>query len=149
PFVSAENALQAARLAAIEAWGNRERSTELSGINSSWISRNTLDPYLHEAVFHFLRAQNLKSSQFAIEAVVAFDCTLQSIASFIRARCGLATLPTREQICNQLGLPAKSAELAEYVQFVRNNFGAHAGGWRWWDQHELFDDISLDDSAAA
>jgi hypothetical protein len=44
------------------------------------------------------------------------------------------------EICSALGLRAQSAKLANCVYFLRNNFGAHAGGWRWWDQDELFDD---------
>jgi hypothetical protein len=149
PMVSAEQALDAARLSAHETWGLSELSPDVAvGQNSPWVHRNTLDPYLHQAVFHFLRAQNLRSRDFAIEAVVAFDCMMQSIAAFLRARCNLVSELTRGQICGHLQLPAESAELAEYIYFIRNNFGAHPGGWRWWDLSEIFDDISLDDIAA-
>lgn len=147
PMISAKQSLETARLEALKEWGNGEPLSEVVPVNSPWLGRNTLDPLLHQAVFHFLRAQNLKSENFATEAVVGFDCVIQSIAAFIYARRGLSTEPTWGQVCEQLQLSAKSAELAEYIYFIRNNFGAHTGGWRWWDQNELFDDIKLDDIA--
>jgi hypothetical protein len=38
-----------------------------------------------------------------------------------------------------------SAELAEHVYFLRNQFVAHAGGWRWWDAVEYFEGDLLKD----
>jgi hypothetical protein len=143
PMTSAGHVLDTASLGAFKEWGDYNRSHEITPVISSWVSRNTLDPYLHQAVFHFLRAQNLKSADFETEAVVAFDCVMQSISGFVRSRCDLSIEPTRGQVCERLGLPAASAELAEYAYFIRNNFGAHAGGWRWWDQSELLSDEDL------
>jgi hypothetical protein len=143
PMISTEHALDAARLSALKAWGSDNHSYNGAPIIDAWIGRNMLDPFLHQAVFHFLRAQNLQSKEFAMEAVVAFDCMVQSITAFLQARCHLATDPTRGEACERLGLPPESAELAEYTYFLRNNFGAHAGGWRWWDQYEFLDDDDL------
>jgi hypothetical protein len=139
-MISADHVLDAARREALKEWGENNSSSVITPETSPWITRNTLDPYLHQAVFHFLRAQNLNSSDFETEAVVAFDCVMQSISAFIRSRCDLSTEPTRGEVCERLGLSAESAELAEYAYFIRNNFGAHAGGWRWWDQSELLND---------
>jgi hypothetical protein len=96
-------------------------------------------------VFHFLRAQNLRSESFDLEAVVAFDCVVQTVAAFIQSRSGLAVQPARSEICARLGLNMEFVELAEYMYFLRNNFGAHAGGWRWWDQAEMLEDDTLAD----
>jgi hypothetical protein len=41
-----------------------------------------------------------------------------------------------------LGLDQQAAEGAEQGYFLRNNFGAHAGGWRWWDQVELTEELA-------
>lgn len=143
-MISAKQSLDAARRNAVKLWGNGELSSEVVPTSSPWLGRNTLDPYLHQAVFHLLRALKLKSENFATEAVVAFDCVIQSTEAFIRSRCGLSTELSRRQVCEQLQLLDNSADLAEYIYFIRNNFGAHAGGWRWWDQDELFDDINDD-----
>jgi len=144
PMSSAKQSLESARLEALKTWCDGEPLFEVVPLKSPWLDRNTLDPFLHQAVFHFLRAQNLRSENFTTEAVVGFDCAIQSIASFIHARCGLSSEPTRGDVCEKLRLPAESVEVAEYTYFIRNNFGAHAGGWRWWDQNELFEDITID-----
>jgi len=147
PMRAPEEVLGTARADALKEWGDIASSSRTVETNSLWVGRNTLDPYLHQAVFHFLRGQSLKIQDFETEAVVAFDCVLQSVSAFIRARRGLSADLSRGNVCEQLGLPARSAEVVEYMYFIRNNFGAHAGGWRWWDQNELFDDIKLDEIA--
>ena len=136
PLVSAGHALLTAKTNALAHWGSTRPLSFGSLTLSPWINRNTLDPYIHQAVFHFLRARKLVASEFALEAIVAFDCTIQSIASFLRARCGLPSEPSRSDVCMHLNLDNDSADLAEYIYFIRNNFGAHAGGWRWWNQDE-------------
>jgi hypothetical protein len=147
PMTPVRNMLDSAKQRALEAWGDDGHSSEGASTVSNWISKNLLDPFLHQAVFHFLRGQKLKAQEFNIEAVVAFDCVMQSIAGFIRARRHLGTELTRGQVCEQLCLPSKSAELADYAYFLRNNFGAHAGGWRWWDQAEVLDEEDLSEIA--
>lgn len=37
-----------------------------------------------------------------------------------------------------------SIATAEHIYFVRKHFGAHAGGWRWWDAGDEFDDEFLE-----
>jgi hypothetical protein len=144
PLISVDHALDTARQKALESWGDVSAPSVDAPTFSAWNSRNTLDPFIHQAIFHYLRAQQLTEQRFVMEAVVAFDCVLQSIATFLRARRHLETKLTRRQVCEQLGLSSTSIELADYVYFLRNNFGAHAAGWRWWDQSELLgeDDIS-------
>ncbi|SRR6266849_2853708 len=68
---------------------------------------------------------------------------MQSLARLFRVGRNLPNELTRGELCEQLNLPSESAELADYVYFLRNNFGAHAGGWRWWDLGELLEEDVL------
>jgi hypothetical protein len=145
PFSNNIAVLEVARQESLEQWG--KPNDEVRAISSPWLTRNILDPYIHQAVFHYLRAQNLLAKDFATEAIVAFDCAIQSIGTFLRRRQKLPRALSRSEICDRFGLSAESAATAEHAYFVRNNFGAHAGGWRWWDQHELFEDGQLDETA--
>ncbi len=137
PMTTRKRALETAKEFAFREWGQPGRLATEPAATSKWIRRNTLDPSIHEAVFHYLRAQNLLAHGFDLEALVAFDCVLQSVESFLRTRGYLSDGPPRPQICKQLRLTTKYADLAEWAYFLRNNFGAHAGGWRWWDHAEI------------
>jgi hypothetical protein len=114
---------------------------------SAWLHRNTFDPFLHQAVFYCLRGHDLRQHDFEIEAVVAFDCALQSVAQLLCVRGRLTGGPSRREVCNALGLPTEAGDLAEYCYFLRNNFGAHAGGWCWWDTGEMIDNEQMDEVA--
>jgi hypothetical protein len=127
PWISANDAFDLAETNAIKQLGACNGIDTVAS-SSGWSQRNTLDPFLHQAVFHFLRGQNLKSSEFAMESVVAFDCAMQSIIGFVRARFYLPSEPTRPDALQRLGLPVDLSRSAEYLYFLRNNFGAHAGG---------------------
>lgn len=106
-----------------------------------WASANTLDPDIHQAVFHFIRAQGLLAHDFELEAVVALDCALQSIATMLVRAGRLTNKATRAELCYTLGLGRPSAAAASEGAFVRNVVGAHAGGWRWWDSGEITDEL--------
>ena len=137
--------LDAANEAVLNKWPSESDPTKLTLCTSDWLYRNILDPVLHQCVFHYLRAQDLRSKGFDIEAVVAFDCAIQPISKFLALRLGLAEHPSRRAVCQNLGLSDDSGQLAEYIYFLRNDFGAHSGGWRWWDVGELLeqDDMEL------
>jgi hypothetical protein len=59
-------------------WGVAENPTQ---IRSIWSQVNTLDPHIHQSIFHFTRGQSLLAGAFEMEAVVAFDCVMQSLKS--------------------------------------------------------------------
>jgi hypothetical protein len=147
PMISVDRVLNISKQRALENWGDVGFLSIDAPTASAWISRNTLDPFIQQAIFHYLRGQDLTQHGFEIEAVVAFDCVLQSIGTFLRAHRHLAAELTRRQVCERLQISSESAELANYVYFLRNNFGAHAGGWRWWDQGELLDEENISDIA--
>lgn len=136
--------LDVASKAVLDQWSSSDDVTKIPSCNSEWIHRNTLDPTIHQSIFHYLRAQDLRSNGFDIEAVVAFDCVLQSISRLLTSRLGLEEQPTRRRICEILELSEDFGRLAEYMYFLRNDFGAHSGGWRWWDVGELLGEHDLD-----
>lgn len=136
---SATATLNAAQVEAQSRWG--AVATPIAK-NSTWKTANTFDPCIHQAIFHFLRGHDLLASKFELEAVVAFDCALQSLKGLL-IRAGLATsATTRGQLCQLLGVGPRTAAVADSGYFLRNNFGAHAGGWRWWDHDELTKEIA-------
>ena len=107
---------------------------------SPWTHRNTLDPAIHQAIFHFLRGQSLLRADFELEALVAFDCVLQSLQAMDWSWAAGNPRRSRKDLCLALGFRDLSAELANHVYFLRNQFVAHAGGWRWWDAVEYLQD---------
>lgn len=145
--ISIDASFDVAMSAALEVWGRNNNFSEIPKSVSTWAQSNMLDPFLHEAAFHFLRAQNLLSNDFLLETIVAFDCVRQSIIALIKTREKLATEPNSKEVCQRLQLSGKHAETLEYLSFIRNNFGAHPGGWRWWDHYELIDDDDISEIA--
>ncbi len=103
---------------------------------SKWTERNTLDPSIQQGVSHFLRAQSLLKANFEIEALVAMDCVIQSVQNMDWSWASGSPKRNRRDLCKALGFGLPSQELSEEVYFIRNQFGAHAGGWRWWDTGE-------------
>ncbi|ULO24729.1 hypothetical protein [Methylocystis sp. SB2] len=135
PAPSRDEALSRALESAKAAWG--PATEKIRVMKSDWLARNTLDPFIHQAIFHFLRAEDLRRKEYYIEATVAFDCVVELLGSFLVRRKGLDHSKSRHWVCQELGLSSDQSELANYVCFIRNEHGAHAGGWRWWDQSEL------------
>jgi len=119
-------------------WG--PRLDQPSNYRSRWVGRNTLDPSVHQGASHFLRAQSLIEANFEIEALVAMDCVTQSIQNMDWSWANGNPRRNRRDLCKALGFGATSQDLSEQVYFLRNQFGAHAGGWRWWDSGEYLDD---------
>jgi hypothetical protein len=117
-------------------WGEVELSPRS---RSRWTRRNTVDPAIHQAIFHFLRGQTLIASGFEIEALVAFDCVLQSLQAIEWNSPVGNPKHSRSDLVATLGLHSNDGELAKHIYFLRNQFAAHAGGWRWWDVGEYAD----------
>jgi hypothetical protein len=139
PSPSLSRMLGIAEAQAHAQWGGAK---EAKATRSTWVLRNTLDPFIHQAIFHFLRGQNLLAHGFEMEAVVAFDCVLQSVKALLIRGMIATSATSRGEIWRMLGLSRQSAAFADKGYFLRNNFGAHAGGWRWWDQDELTEDVT-------
>lgn len=142
---SDRKALLSAKERALEEWGPGDPCLKAS--RSKWRWRNTLEPAIHQAIFHFLRGQNLAKAEFELEAVAAFDCVLQSVQAMDWAWAPGEPRRSRTDLCRALGFGSRAAELAEHMYFLRNQFAAHAGGWRWWDYVEYFEDGLLDSAS--
>jgi len=110
-------------------------------ICSVWSTANTLDPDIHQAVFHFIRAQSLLAHDFELEATVGLDCALQAVATMLVRGGRLTNKATRAELCLALGLGQSAAGAAMEGSFVGNVVGAHAGGWRWWDSGEVTESL--------
>ncbi len=134
-------ALRSAVEESVTSWGEIEKAPRS---RSKWIRRNTLEPMIHQGVFHFLRGQTLMSSGFEIEALVAFDCVMQSLQMMPWTTPVGDPRRNRSDLVATLRLAASNRELAEDVYFLRNQFAAHAGGWRWWDVGEYVDEDFLE-----
>lgn len=116
-----------------QSWGNQNLDKQS---RSKWVYRNTLDPAIHQAIFYFLRGQSLIKSGFYLEATVAFDCVLQSLQVIEWGNSVGDPRRIRSDLVKTLKLGEEDAALSSYTYFLRNEFGAHAGGWRWWDSGE-------------
>lgn len=141
PSVTPKAALDAAIKENERSWG-AVRPVPLRS-TSAWSRRNTLDPAIHQSIFHFLRGQSLIQAGFELEAVTAFDCAIQSLQTMGWSTASGNPLHSRTDLCAAMGFKAPTATLAEHIYFLRNNFVAHAGGWRWWDAGEYLDDAFL------
>lgn len=117
-----------------EQWGEPAETPVL--YRSSWVRRNTLDPAIHQGIFHFLRAQSLIAADFEMEALVAYDCVLQSLQGLDWSWAPGNPMRSRTALCQAMGFGERAVALAEHIYFLRNQFVAHAGGWRWWDMGE-------------
>ena len=131
--------LKKAEVGAIEDW-NITWKKDADTYRSKWIHRNTFEPAIHQGIFHFLRAQSLAASEFELEALGAFDCVLHSIQSMSWSTHLGNPHRSRRDLCKVLGFGKASQDLSEHIYFLRNQFKAHAGGWRWWDYGEHFGD---------
>lgn len=139
PRASARRMLEEAEMEAKRMWGADPRERR---VRSTWARANTLDPDLHQAIFHFVRAHRLWRAGFELEAIVAFDCVLQAVKTLLMAGGLLeSNRASRTDVCTSLGLGSKAGWIAEEGNFLRNKVGAHAGGWRWWDSGELTEDL--------
>jgi len=64
------------------------------------------------------------------------DCVIQSLQNLDWTWAGGNPRRSRRDLCKALGFGVATQDLSEEVYFLRNQFGAHAGGWRWWDSSE-------------
>jgi hypothetical protein len=60
PVPPAEKAFDAAKRTAIKEWGCDNQAVQSTPTVTAWAVRNTLDPFIHQAVFHFLRGSELE-----------------------------------------------------------------------------------------
>ena len=118
-------------------WGTCSKKSNI--YRSQWSNRNTLDPSIHQGIFHFLRGQSLLKADFELEALAAMDCVFQSLQYMDWSWANGNPKRNRRDLCKALGFGLASQDISEDVYFLRNQFAVHAGGWRWWDNGEYFE----------
>jgi hypothetical protein len=82
----------------------------------------------------------LAAADFELEALVAYDCVLQAIQQSDWSWAAGDPKRERRDLVRALDLGERPAALAKEIYFLRNQFVAHAGGWRWWDAGEHLED---------
>jgi hypothetical protein len=109
---------------------------------AAWMARlNTLDPYIHRAVFQYWRASCLFKLNFIEEAITALD-GLASVAGAAMVHWGVSPQQTRRQLAASLGLPKQDENALERLYQLRCLFGAHPAASKWWDFAEMYGDES-------
>lgn len=147
PFVSSAEALDTAQEEFVADTATDRSAGSGTIPKSTWLQHNTLDPFIHQGVFHFLRAQDLRTHGFDLEACVALGCVIESAKDLVKTRNKKPTTPSLEKVCSDLELAREHEENLRHVSFVRNNIGAHAGGWRWWDAHEVLEEEVMEQAS--
>jgi hypothetical protein len=106
----------------------------------TWIDNaNTLDPFVHRAVFQFWRATALREQQFWEESVTALDRTVSVVAQFLKQRIGIKG-DVRSQLAGTLGMSRADQGIFDQLYQLRCDFGAHPSNFKWWDFAELYDE---------
>jgi hypothetical protein len=136
PNGTMRTALATACTEAAKEWG----AVTAMASRSPWLRRNTLDPAIHQGIFHFLRGQRLAAAEFEVEALVAFDCVIAALQTMSWPSASKKGAATRAELFAELGLGPRSIADAQQINFMRNHFGAHPGGWRWWDSGDEYDE---------
>jgi len=101
-----------------------------------WGNSNFIDPSLHQAAFQYMRGVELRKATFDLESVTAFECVLSAAKEFLLKAGLIEGNADRATCARELLLNEDMQDAASLNQFLRNNFSAHSGGWRWWDFYE-------------
>lgn len=105
-----------------------------------WIRAiNALDPFVHRAMFQYVRALRLRQRHFEEDCVVALDGAANAACQLVRDRLQLRA-GTRENAYVALGLSKADIRVLEDLYVLRSTFGAHPGMTKWWDFAELFEE---------
>lgn len=114
-----------------------------------WGSFNFMDPRLHQAAFQYMRGVELRKATFHLESINAFDCVLASAKEFLLKAGLISGSADRATCARQLKLAEEMQDVATFNNFLRNNFSAHSGGWRWWDfDEDYFQFVPLSEELA-
>ncbi len=106
----------------------------------SWIRTiNGLDPYVHRALFLYIRAVNLLDQGFEEQAMTCLDCITAVASEFVRDVLGERDDQQRERTYRALHLTPDQAEMLRHLYAVRCYFGGHPSPTKWWDFRELYE----------
>lgn len=109
-----------------------------------WFDRlNSLDPFIHRMVFHYIRALQLAGNDFFEEAVTSLDKVVDVAGQFARTRLKTSMDDPRKAIGATLQLSTEDARALKSLYDQRCFFGAHPSLSKWWDYAEIFPDDNL------
>ena len=114
---------------------------ELVAEDSEWIScllANGLNPFVQEAMYHFITAKRLLKNNFFVEAIGRFSNVLECIRKYIVEIDKSIVDLSYKGIAEHLGCNEFDQETAKVLCFARNHFSGHPGGWWWWDFKAVF-----------
>lgn len=102
-------------------------------------SMNGLDPFIHRALFQYLRARLLMEADFAEEAVLALDCACAVAKEFVETRLGVRDGSARSGLDTALGISPETQATLEHLYGLRCAFGGHPARSKWWDFAEIYE----------
>lgn len=103
-------------------------------------STNGLDPFMHRALFQYLRARLLMEAGFVEEAVLALDCACAVAKEFVETRLGLRDGSARGGLDASLDVSRETQATLEHLYGLRCAFGGHPARSKWWDFAEIYAD---------
>jgi hypothetical protein len=122
----------------------RERSNENRSARQSrahcWIRLiNGLDPYVHRAVFLYIRAVHLiESGAFEEQVVTCLDGITSVASGFVQRVIGAKGEQQRDIAFKTLGMTASQADFLRKLYLIRCAFGGHPSFSNWWDFREIY-----------
>lgn len=103
-------------------------------ILSYWLANvNALDPWVHRAAFHYVRAMRLFNDDYWEDGVTALDACIDVASQFVRDRLGMRSSTPRTMLSSFAGLSKDQANQLVDLHEFRNFFGAHPAPGGWWD----------------
>lgn len=98
---------------------------------------NSLDPYVHRAIFQYLRSLRLVQHEFFEEAVTALDGVVSVAAQFVTDRFK-AQGDQRTHLYSAFEVSDCERRTFGRLYDLRSFFGAHPGRSSWWDFPEIY-----------
>ena len=105
---------------------------------------NAADPYVHRAVFQYIRSLALLEQNFAEEAITALDGVVAVAAQYARERLRIVRDDRWEGLYNAMSSDLAERSVLTRLHGLRSAFGAHPGISKWWDFGDLYGDELFD-----
>lgn len=107
---------------------------------ATWVrTLNSLDPYIHRAIYQYWKATALFNSHFWEEAITSLDGVTSVAAQFAQVRLSAGSNP-RHSLASLYGLPSIDKHNLALLYELRSDFGAHPSRSKWWDFAEIYDE---------
>lgn len=103
---------------------------------------NCLEPQVHIACFHFMKAVQLKNKLFYAESITHLSCILEAIGNFIKKSkfCAAKNKDLVSHICSVLEVSKRTMGIMQYISELRCKMTAHSALAYWWDFDEIHEE---------